>query len=306
MKNFLVILSFASLINIVEAQMPKVSSGSIQRFEKFNSKFVDTRIVDVWLPEGYSLNKKYAVLYMQDGNALFDSTIMWNHQEWCVDEMVSKLMNENKIKDIIVVGIWNNGTKRHPEYFPQNPFETLTESEQEFITRQLQQKGRITTTFQPISDNYLQFLIQELKPFIDSAFSTKKDRKNTFIAGSSMGALISLYALCEYRDIFGGAACMSTHWPGIFAVENNPFPTAFLLYLKMHLPDPKVHKIYFDYGDQTLDSMYPALQKKVDDVMKMKGFNSKNWETKFFTGENHSETAWAKRLDIPLLFLLNK
>ena len=71
------------------------------------------------------------------------------------------------------------------------------------------------------SDNYLKFLVKELKPFIDSSFSTLKDQQNTFIAGSSMGGLISMYAICEYPLVFGGAACLSTHWPGIFTMINN-------------------------------------------------------------------------------------
>lgn len=299
---FLIFLS-----NNVIAQTPVVSSGSIQRFANFVSKYVDGRNIDVWLPDGYTANKKYAVLYMHDGNSLFDSSIMWNHQEWAVDETIGKLLKEKKIKNVIVVGVWNNGQKRHAEYFPQQPYEAgLTETQKEFVTKQLQEKGRTSESFQPISDNYLKFLVEELKPFVDSAFSTKKDRKNTFIAGSSMGGLISMYAICEYPNVFGGAACLSTHWPGIFGVDENPVPAAFLNYLQNNLPNSKSHKIYFDYGDQTLDALYPALQIKVDKVLEDKGFTSKNWITKYFPGEDHSEKAWAKRLNKPLLFLLKK
>ncbi len=295
-----------SCCNFVAAQLPVVSSGTINRLEHFTSTFVDARKIDVWLPNGYSPKKKYAVLYMNDGNSLYDSSIMWNHQEWGVDETVSKLLKENKIKDLIVVGIWNNGTKRHQEYYPQKPYESLTEIQKEFVTKQLQEKGRTTGVFNPISDNYLQFLVKELKPFIDSAFSTKKDRKNTYIAGSSMGGLISIYAICEYPNVFGGAACISTHWPGIFTSDNNPFPAAFTNYLQKHLPKPNTHKLYFDYGDQTLDAMYPPLQKNVDEVLKAKGFSAKNWITKYFPGADHSEKSWNKRLDIPLVFLLKQ
>jgi enterochelin esterase-like enzyme len=306
MKLLFLAVICMSLQIIATAQIPVVSIGSIQRFENFRSGFVAPRNVDVWLPEGYSAKKKYAVLYMHDGNSLFDSAIMWNHQEWGVDETVGKLLLEEKIKDVIVVGVWNSGATRHADYFPQKPYEALTDIEKEFVSKQLHENGRITLAFKPVSDNYLKFLVRELKPFIDSSFSTRKDRKNTFIAGSSMGGLISLYAICEYPNVFGGAACMSTHWPGIFTMNNNPIPSAFLTYLKSHLPSPNNHKIYFDYGDQTLDAMYPPLQKKVDEVLMSKGFTSKNWLTQFFPGENHSEAAWAKRLDIPLLFLLKK
>jgi predicted alpha/beta superfamily hydrolase len=121
-----------------------------------------------------------------------------------------------------------------------------------------------------------------------------------------MGGLISMYAICEYPNVFGGAACLSTHWPGTFKVEGNPIPDAFFNYLSKNLPNPKSHKLYFDYGDQTLDALYPPLQKKADEVIKSKGYTAKNWITKFFSGENHSEKAWNKRLDIPLLFLLKK
>ena len=115
-----------------------------------------------------------------------------------------------------------------------------------------------------------------------------------------------MYAICQYPDIFGGAACLSTHWPGIFTVENNPIPDAFVAYMKANLPNPENHKFYFDYGDQTLDAMYAPTQKKVDEVMKAKGFTDSNWITKFFPGQDHSEKSWNSRLNIPLEFLLKK
>jgi enterochelin esterase-like enzyme len=121
-----------------------------------------------------------------------------------------------------------------------------------------------------------------------------------------MGGLISLYAISEYPDIFGGAACLSTHWPGLRDMKDNPIPAAFFAYMRAHLPAPKKHKIYFDYGDQTLDALYPPLQKQADEVMKSKGFTAKNWLTRFFPGADHSEKSWAARLDAPLLFLLKR
>lgn len=303
-----IILFFLLCINTqnINAQKVNVSSGRVQRIENFKSQFIDPRNVDVWLPEGYSDKQKYAVLYMHDGQALYDAKTTWNKQAWEVDEIAGKLIAENKTRKFIVVGIWNNDRKRHAEYFPQKPYEGLTTEQKEFVTKKLKEKGRILETFSPISDLYLKFLATELKPFIDKTFSTKSNAKNTFSAGSSMGGLISIYAICEYPKVFGGVACLSTHWPGIFSLENNPVPDAFINYLKQNLPNPKTHKIYFDYGDQTLDAMYKPLQQKVDLVMKEKGFPSKNWITKYFPGKDHSEKSWKERLDIPLEFLLKK
>lgn len=146
--------------------------------------------------------------------------------------------------------------------------------------------------------------MKELKPYIDKKYSTFADRANTFIAGSSMGGLISMYAICEYPEVFGGAACLSTHWPGIFQMDNNPVPGVLFSYMKMHLPDPKTHKLYFDYGTATLDALYPPLQNQADDIIRARGYDDKNWMTKEFPGEDHSEKAWHKRLHIPFEFLL--
>lgn len=286
--------------------LPKVSSGSIKRFANFPSKFVDARDIDVWLPNGYTPEKKYAVLYMHDGKALYDSTIFWNKQEWGVDETMGSLIADKQIKDCIVVGIWNNEQKRHQEYFPQKPFYSMTEADQQKILAIGRDKNKPLIGDGPIADRYLKFLVTELKPFIDSNFSTLTDRKNTFIAGSSMGGLISMYAICEYPDIFGGAACLSTHWTGIFTNVDNPIPASFLQYLKMHIPSPKTHKLYFDYGSETLDSLYKPYQLQADAIIKAAGYTSKNWITREFPGENHSEKSWAKRFHIPVQFLLKK
>jgi predicted alpha/beta superfamily hydrolase len=290
------------------SQLPKVSSGRLIRHEAFSSKKVANRNVDVWVPDGYSRQKKYAVLYMQDGQMLFDSTSNWNKKEWQADETLGKLISENKIRDCIVVGIWNMGEGRHADYLPQRPFEGLPKSARDSMYISSRKLGGSVFNGQKVrSDFYLKFIVSELKPFIDREYSTLPDRANTFIGGSSMGGLISLYAICEYPSVFGGAICMSTHWPGIFQLENNPFPAAMVKYLKAKLPSPREHKIYFDHGDQTLDAWYAPFQRQVDQLMKQKKYSpGKNWITKFFPGEEHSENAWARRLNLPILFMLGK
>lgn len=304
-KNFLLATGLW-LAHTAGAQQQGIVAGSIQRHENFSSRFVTARNVDVWLPRNYSDTKKYNVLYMHDGQMLFDSNSTWNRQAWEIDDAITQLHNEGKLQDLIVVGVWNGGSTRHTDYFPQQPFENLSPAEKDTVTAQLQRAGRTTEVFKPVSDNYLKFLVQELKPFIDTTYSTLTKKENTFIMGSSMGGLISMYAICEYPGVFGGAACLSTHWPGTFMLDNNPMPDAFVTYLKTHLPRPAGNKIYFDCGDQTLDALYPGIQKRVDAVMKAKGFTAKNWMTKYFPGEDHSEKAWRKRVDIPLIFLLGK
>lgn len=305
MKSTIVIISLSILFSSCnkedqQGQFPKLASGTIDRIQDFESKYITPRTVDVWLPEGYNSEENYAVLYMHDGQMLFDSATTWNKQEWKVDEVVSQLIQESKIKKCIVVGVWNIGNERHIDYFPQKPFESLNHSYQEYLYSELSQIFPDSVH----SDNYLKFLVKELKPYIDTHYSVLADASNTFVLGSSMGGLISMYAICEYPEVFSGAACISTHWPGTFSTENNPIPDAFASYLEHHLPDPSNHKIYFDYGTETLDSLYEPFQLKVDSVMQSGGYSLTNWETRKFPGQNHSEISWAKRLNIPLMFLM--
>lgn len=305
MKKYFLLYLLLVLQLAVLAQLPQVSSGTIRRFENFSSRYVSPRNVDVWLPRGYSPKYRYAVLYMHDGQMLFDSCTTWNKQEWGVDETLAKLIRQGSIRDCIVVAPWNSGAERHADYFPQKPFEMLSAVEQDSIYYAKRTSGAQIFGGQKVrSDDYLRFLVQELKPFIDSSFATLNDQPNTFIAGSSMGGLISLYAICEYPEVFDGAACMSTHWPGIFTTTDNPVPAAFMQYLEKKLPDPVNHRIYFDYGTATLDSLYKPYQLQADAVMRQKGYTQKQWISREFKGADHSEAAWRKRLHIPFQFLL--
>ncbi len=309
MKKRISILVIFALTLVTKAQdpMPEVVSGKIESIEDFNSKYVTSRTIDVWMPEGYSESKRYAVLYMHDGQMLFDPEVTWNKQAWNVDDVAAELMGSDKVKEFIVVGIWNGGATRHPDYFPQKPFEALSQIEKDTVTVQLQRASRsMSGVFSPQSDNYLKCIVEEVKPFIDKKYAVHTNKENTYIAGSSMGGLISMYALCEYPDVFRGAACLSTHWVGTFTLDNNPVPDAFLSYLENNLPNPKENKIYFDCGDATLDRLYPEIQKKVDRLLLEKGYDESNWRTEYFPGEDHSENAWNKRLHIPLEFLLRK
>ena len=290
-----------STLSLPAQTIQQVCSGKLIHIENFQSKYVDARNVDIWLPAAYDGKKKFDVLYMHDGQMLFDSATTWNKQTWDADDVASVLMKNKTVKNFIIVAIWNAGAKRHSDYFPQRPFEQLTAVEKDTVTKQLQRVGRTNELFQPQSDNYLRFLVTELKPFVDTSYRVHKTKEHTFIAGSSMGGLISMYAVCEYPDVFGGAACLSTHWLGTFTNENNPVPAAFISYLKQKLPALQQHRLYFDCGDQTLDAFYPPYQKQVDAILN--SYNNTRWKTAFYPGTDHSEKAWHNRLAVPFQFL---
>ena len=278
-----------------------LAGGSLFRVDSFPSNFITPRPVDVWLPDGYSKDKKYSVLYMHDGQNLFDETTTWNKQEWKVDEWATQLMSEGKTKDFIVVGIHNIPQIRWQDLFPEKAMAYMNVKIKDSLTA-LAKKRNINVDFK--GDEYLKFLVEELKPVIDHQYSVYTDKSHTFVAGSSMGGLMSMYAISEYPEVFEGAACVSTHWVGAMPMPNNPYPEAIFKYMEANLPKAASHRLYFDYGNKTLDQHYPQYAPRVDVILKAKGYSKANSENLFFEGTDHSESSWNKRLDQPLTFLL--
>lgn len=287
------------LLHLPAQELPAVASGQIIRITNLESGYVDARNIDIWLPESYTEQKKYSVVYMHDGQMLFDSTKTWNHQEWMADEHFSGLLRDSKIADCIVVGIWNNGNQRIAEYFPSKIYKQLDRTAQKEISAKYFEKGGAK------GDLYLKFIVNELKPIIDSKYSTYSDASHTFMMGSSMGGLISIYALCEYPTIFGGIASLSTAW--LTQIEPRfEFNSNTIKYIKRKLPSSNHHRIYMDYGTGESDSDYELMQSTINFIIRSKSYNELNYQTGVIPGAQHNERAWNSRLEVPILFLLGK
>ena len=245
------------------------------------------RRVDVWLPEGFESPRP--VLYMHDGQNLFRSTRLIG-SGWRVAETISTLAEQGLIDPPIVVGITST-LNRMGDYMPQKPMQ----SDEALALINSQKTFQKMTSEQFKADDYLRYLVEVVKPFMDEHYQTKSEASNTALMGSSLGGLISLYGLCEYPDVFGMAGCLSTHWPitGEFMLD----------YLEENLPEPGEHKLYFDRGDQGLDEAYAPWQAKVDGLLRTKGYmEGRDFQTWAFPGDSHHENDWAKRLHIPLTY----
>lgn len=298
MKRNVVLLCLVSAAACAQTPppLPAVPAGRIERWPDHPSRFVVPRNIDIWLPPGYDGTKRCSVLYMQDGQGLFDPSATWNRKAWGMAETLTTLIRAGRIPDTLVVGVWSVSSQRHSEYFPQKALAFLPEPERsQFVAKWLNGK--------PQGDAYLRFLVQELKPEIDRKFATRADRAHTVIIGSSMGAICSLYALCEYPEVFGGAGCLSTHWIGSFE-KNASLPLATFDYLERHVPDPATHRIYFDHGTETLDALYGESQAFADLLFREKGYGDANFMSRVYPGDGHSEDAWARRVAVPVEFLL--
>lgn len=297
---FLLLLLFAA-----GTAHARESAGRIDQYRSFPSAHVDPRNVSVWLPPGYDPDgPPYAVLYMQDGQNLFDPATGYGGMEWGVDEAAARLIAGGAMRPAIVVGIWNT-PRRLREYVPAKAFARLP--------RPYMDRVRALYGGDPLSDSYLRFLVRELKPFIDRQYNTRPGRDDTAIMGSSMGGLISLYALAEYPDVFGAAGMVSTHWPLLLPREGEELSgedrdavaSAFGAYLRAALPRPGRHRLYFDHGTETLDRHYAAYQARIDRLVAARGWRrGSDWLVRAFPGAAHNENSWRERVHIPLAFLL--
>lgn len=270
----------------------KAITGQVVYERAIKSEFVAPRDVEIWLPPSYetSPEKRYPVIYMHDGQNVFDpAASKYSGWDWGVDEAMTALIESGDIREAIIVAPHSIDQWRNADYFPQKAGEMHARAFQaampEFNVNALR------------GDRYLKFLTSELKPFIDANYRTLPEKENTSIMGSSMGGLISLYAISEYPDIYGGAANVSTHFP---LAEGK-----LVDYFQDVLPDPKTHRLYFDYGTLTLDHNYERYQTRMDQAVIKAGYErGTNWTTRKFEGHDHSERSWRNRVHIPLTFLL--
>ncbi|HLL44630.1 MAG TPA: alpha/beta hydrolase-fold protein, partial [Segetibacter sp.] len=228
-----------------------------------------TRRIWAYMPKDYATSKKkYPVIYMQDGQNLFnEQTAAFG--EWKIDETLDSLI-EHGSKGAIIIGIDNGGEKRLTEY---NPYDHKNYG-----------KGE--------GNEYVDFLALTLKPFIDKKYRTLKDSIHTFVAGSSMGALISLYAVVKYPDVFGGA--------GIFSPA---FETAPKIYddVAMAKWGNAFRRFYFYAGGKESETMVPDMNKMLATVEK-KG----HYETRRVLSPvgKHNEAAWAREFAYFYKFLI--
>lgn len=286
------ILSF--LTCLVQAQV-KVESGEVQVFPQFKSKFVNARNIEVWLPPNYQNDRAYPVLYMHDGQMLFDSTHTWNHQEWNMDGVAGHLIKFRDIEPFIIVGIDNSGEWRHSEYFPEDALLEMTEQQRDSVLS-VCLKGKA------MANDYLRFVFEELKPFVDSTFSTKTSGKHTYMGGASMGGLISMYAMCKYPKALHGVFGLSTHWPGCNPGSSTVVTKAMITYFDKQLPSPFGRLIYMDRGTEGLDAGYVYGFEEMERVLKQSGWRF-NSQLHVVQGGEHNEQSWSARTSLPLMML---
>ncbi len=297
------LLAAALTAPVLAGFRPPVAGGTLVELPQTTSAHVAPRDVTVWLPPGYETgSERHAVLYMHDGQNLFDPARA-PFGEWGLDEHLVRLIETEQVRAPIVVGV-HNTPLRLREYVPATMIAALP--------------GEVRADLiglyggEPLSDAYLAFLTEELKPLVDRTWRTLPGRDDTAIMGSSMGGLISLYAMMRKPDVVGAAGCVSTHWPlRIERLDESRLEAwrevvvqTWSRVVREGLPDPATHRLYMDRGDETLDQFYPFFQSRIDQVIREAGWGPDRFRSMVFPGAAHNEASWNQRLDVPLTFLL--
>lgn len=291
--------------------IPELSEGRVIAWPALDGGAAGPMTVWVWLPPGYdqAKGKRFPVLYMHDGQNLFDRKLTGYNQEWQMDEAIPRMVRQGDLRSWIVVGV-QSPKARYRGLFPQKIFPLLPADFQKRVTglEDGGPKGEFA------GDAYLEFMVETVKPRVDREFRTLKGPDDTAVMGSSMGGLMAFYAMAEYPQIFGQAACVSMHI-GLASTSEKGVDhdavarqaaDAFRTYLATSKMKPGRNRLYIDHGTGTLDGSYGPYSSALVPMLEAAGWKGPNFMFRTYAGAEHNETAWAQRVDIPLGFLDRK
>ena len=254
-------------------------TDQIEVYEGFKSNHLkDARKVFVYLPPGYGadIERRYPVLYMHDGQNLFDPAEAFGGTPWAVDETAQGLILSGEITPIIIVGAHNAGGARIDEYTP-------------VAAERGRMRGRGGK-----ADEYGRMIIEDLKPFIDEKYRTRPEREFTGLGGSSLGGLVSLYLGLKRPEVFSRLAVMS---PSVWWANNHIIRETAKIGERLPL------RIWLDIGKRE----GPQIKHQVRALKEMllaNGWRSGEDLAYFeFPGAQHNEAAWAARFGEVLKFL---
>lgn len=249
---------------------PDTVTGKVEFIRNVEGEGILPRDIVIWLPPDYekNINERYPVLYMHDGQNLFNPALSSFGRDWQLDETSDSLIRNGITVPYIIVGLYNTAC-RYSEYSDNDT-------------------GR----------NYMRFIVEKLKPIIDGRYRTLPDRKNTATGGSSMGGLISFMLLWEHNDVFSKAMCMS---PAFLYRNYNYINVVLSDSIKKDMI------AYIDNGGIALEQiLQPGCDKMLVALESLGYKKDKDYYWYYFPDAEHNEPAWAKRAHIALKLFFGK
>jgi predicted alpha/beta superfamily hydrolase len=269
-----------------QAVRPNASVTGDLRLHEFHSRiFRNTRMLRVWLPPRYDAPENdarhYPVLYLNDGQNLFDRATAFAGVEWQVDETADRLIRQEAILPMIIVGIDNAQNDRIKEFLPYRSFHP--------------------PVLRPQGKRYPDFLMNEVMPFVYERFRIARGPENTGLGGSSLGALISLYAVMERPGVFGRLLLES---PSLFISNRR-----ILKYSRAFRRWPE--KVFLAIGTREAgrddkDRQVVEDVRELEKSLRRAGFDDSRLLVKIAEGASHNEGEWARRFPEALSFLFGK
>jgi predicted alpha/beta superfamily hydrolase len=256
-------------------------TGNIREHRLFRSKILaNRRNVLVYLPRGYSRfsRRRYPVLYLQDGQNVFDAATSFAGVEWGVDETAQRLIRKNLIEPLIIVAIANTGDDRIHEYVPTRGVIDAT------AKRKKRSRG--------LARQYGRFLVEELKPYIDKRYRTRGEAEFTGLGGSSLGGLLTLSLGLWFPNVFTKLIVMS---PSVW------WDYQAIVKMVEKLDEKPPLKIWLDTG--TLEPGWERARTLRDALVERGWRLYDDLQYMEVEGGDHSEGAWAARVDPALRFL---
>ncbi|HLJ51276.1 MAG TPA: alpha/beta hydrolase-fold protein [Bryobacteraceae bacterium] len=257
------------------------AEGRLRLHPRFASRYLSTRRdLIVYLPPGYEASRdRYPVLYLQDGQNLFDPATAFGGQDWHADSTADSLIESHAIEPLIMVGIYNAGVRRISEYTPTRD-------------RRSRKGGK--------ADRYAEMLAREIKPFIDQEYRTRRAAQHTGVGGSSLGALVSLVTGLLYPRVFGKLAILS---PSVWWDDHS-----IISFVKAYSARTRP-RTWLDTGTLEGDNPERTVQEAqfLRDALIAKGWSEEeNLRYSEIPGAEHNERDWAARFGAILEYLCGR
>lgn len=262
------------------------------------------REVFVWTPDGWDGARPLPVLYVQDGQNLFDPRRVSYGAAWEIDVCLSRLIDGGAAPPMLVVGVACT-ERRLAEYAPHSILERAS----------METRAAVHAAWgpSPPPGAYATLVVERIKPMIDQAFTTRQDAASTFIVGSSMGGVAALEILARHPHLFGGVAALSAHLSLLPVDGTEVIPQGFAddvaqavgAFARDALPNAGRHRIWLDRSELDIDRHYGPSHDALVAALIAKGYRpGVDMQQRAFAGVGHNEAAWRDRLKDVLTFLL--